>query len=65
VVENDQHDPHCPWFLIGVTAPCVLQSTDVGSAWNWCDSTFWVFGLLLDFNPSYNSENSKAVKSAY
>ena len=25
-----QQDPHCPWFLIGVTYPAVLQSTDVG-----------------------------------
>jgi len=28
VEENDQHDPHYPWSLIGVTAPCSLQSTD-------------------------------------
>merc|ERR1712227_452595 len=28
VVEKAQHDPHCPWFLTGVTAPLVLQSTD-------------------------------------
>merc|ERR1712190_146481 len=27
VVENDQHEPHCPWFLTGVTAPLVVQST--------------------------------------
>lgn len=25
VVEKDQHDPHCCWFLIGVTAPWVAQ----------------------------------------
>ena len=25
-----QQDPHCPWFLIGVTYPCFLQSTSVG-----------------------------------
>jgi len=30
VVENAQHDPHWPWFLIGVTAPLALQSNDVG-----------------------------------
>jgi len=30
VVENDQHEPHCPWFLIGVTAPLALQSNDDG-----------------------------------
>merc|ERR1719213_749797 len=27
VVENDQHEPHWPWFLTGVTAPLVRQST--------------------------------------
>jgi hypothetical protein len=32
VVENDQHDPHCPWFLIGVTAPLALQSTEAGNS---------------------------------
>jgi len=32
VAEKDQHDPHWPWFLIGVTAPLVLQSTESG-AW--------------------------------
>ncbi|CAN7982259.1 unnamed protein product, partial [Ixodes pacificus] len=25
-----QQDPHCPWFLTGVTAPLVLQSTVLG-----------------------------------
>ena len=25
--ENAQHEPHCPWFLIPVTNPFVLQST--------------------------------------
>ena len=30
--ENDQHDPHCPWSLTSVTAPCVRQSTDDGRA---------------------------------
>jgi len=32
VVENAQHEPHCPWFLTGVTAPAVTQSTDAGKA---------------------------------
>ena len=32
VVEKDQHEPHCPWFLMGVTAPLVRQSTVVGRA---------------------------------
>ena len=27
VVEKLQHEPHWPWFLTGVTAPCFLQST--------------------------------------
>ena len=26
VAEKAQHDPHCPWFWIGLTAPLVLQS---------------------------------------
>jgi hypothetical protein len=30
VVEKAQHDPHCPWFLMGVTAPLVDQSTASG-----------------------------------
>jgi hypothetical protein len=30
VVENAQHDPHWPWFLIGVTAPFEVQSTYSG-----------------------------------
>jgi len=32
VVENAQHEPHCPWFLIPVTAPAVTQLTDAGLA---------------------------------
>jgi hypothetical protein len=31
VVENDQHEPHLAWFLTGVTAPWVRQSTDSAS----------------------------------
>jgi hypothetical protein len=27
VAEKAQHDPHWPWFLIGVMAPCSRQST--------------------------------------
>ena len=30
MVEKDQQDPHCPWFLTGVTAPLVVQSIDSG-----------------------------------
>ena len=30
VAEKAQHDPHCPWFLTGLTAPLVLQSMEVG-----------------------------------
>ena len=30
VVLNAQQEPHCPWFLMGVTTPLVLQSTVVG-----------------------------------
>ncbi len=30
VAEKAQHDPQNPWSLTGVTAPLVLQSTEVG-----------------------------------
>ena len=30
VDENAQHEPHMPWFLILVTTPLSLQSTDFG-----------------------------------
>ena len=30
-VENDQHEPHIPWFLIEVTTPFPLQSIEVGA----------------------------------
>jgi len=39
VVENDQHDPHCPWFLTGVTAPWALQSTEAGKASTWTNGS--------------------------
>jgi len=32
VAEKAQHEPHCPWFLIGVTAPAVTQLTVAGKA---------------------------------
>ena len=35
VVEKDQQLPHWPWFLTGVTAPLVLQSTLRGSGPEW------------------------------
>jgi len=38
VVEKAQHDPHCPWFLMPVTAPYALQSTDAGKSFG-CSST--------------------------
>ena len=28
VVEKAQHEPHCPWFFTGVTAPLATQSTE-------------------------------------
>merc|ERR1719223_1966468 len=31
VVENDQQEPHCPWFFTGVTAPFETQSTESAS----------------------------------
>jgi len=30
VVEKAQHEPHWPWFLIGVMTPFPLQSTEEG-----------------------------------
>jgi len=30
VAEKAQHDPHCPWFLTGLTAPWFLQSYEDG-----------------------------------
>merc|ERR1719463_148911 len=32
VVENAQHEPHCPWFFTGVTAPLVVQSTEAANS---------------------------------
>ena len=31
VAEKAQHEPHCAWFLIGVTAPLVVQSMSSGT----------------------------------
>lgn len=31
IAENAQHDPHCPWFLIGVNAPALFQSIVSGT----------------------------------
>merc|ERR1719198_825565 len=30
MVENAQQEPHCAWFLTGLTMPFVRQSTEVG-----------------------------------
>lgn len=30
VVLKAQHDPHCPWFLMGVTAPKLLELNTLG-----------------------------------
>jgi hypothetical protein len=48
VVENAQHEPHYPWFLIGVTTPLVLQSTVAATSVSgkiltfFCSSASWV-----------------------
>jgi hypothetical protein len=39
VVEKAQHEPHWPWSFTGVTAPLSVQSTDVGSASTFVDSS--------------------------
>jgi len=71
VVENDQHDPHWPWFLIGVTAPFALQSHDdgfspsfetsasVSSVGNKLSNDYWIFKHV------FKAPNSSVFKSAY
>jgi len=70
VVENDQHEPHCPWFLIGVTAPYVLQSHVAGGALTASTSTdessetsTSIDGWM--FKQPFKAPNSSVFKSAY
>merc|ERR1711898_71167 len=68
VVENDQHEPHCPWFFTGVTAPFVVQSMDAANA---SPLNVWLpsfgsepqaaAGFVM---PKCESANSSAVRSA-
>eukprot|EP01139_Manchomonas_bermudensis_P018985 Amastigsp_a676280_1700.p3 type:complete len:132 gc:universal Amastigsp_a676280_1700:341-736(+) len=52
-VEKAQHEPHCSWFLMGVTAPLVTQLTEVGrvAASPWKSKTLpwalWLAGTLV------------------
>ncbi len=48
VVEKAQHDPHCPWFLTGVTAPAAFQST---SAFGMCSWLSISTSVWLGINP--------------
>jgi hypothetical protein len=67
-VEKAQQLPHCPWFLISVTALFSLQSTDLG---NELASTSSYLKLLLlsstlglGRRPRYAALNSSCVRSA-
>jgi hypothetical protein len=66
VVEKAQHEPHCPWFLIGVTAPAVTQLTDVGKALicSSVGSKTLADWDELPFKQLIYSENSWVFKSA-
>lgn len=64
VAENDQHDPHCPWFLIGVTAPLVLQSQLVGiEAFKFNLAARTGDGFLVMLRPLNLALNSWLVRS--
>lgn len=64
IKKNYQQDPHCPWFLIPVTAPLVLQSQLVGTA-----LFFKVYlgeretGFLVMLRPLNLALNSALVRS--
>jgi len=66
VVENAQHDPHAPWFLIGVTAPFYLQSTVAGNSLSFSsgrlNSASAEISVIPIKQPIY-FENSAVVKS--
>ena len=65
VAENAQHEPHCPWFFTGVTAPFSRQSIEVGvsvmSRGLACVALVFVRTAL---KPSLVDRNSSSVKSA-
>ena len=66
VVEKAQHEPHWPWFLMGVTAPLDDQSTDAGLA---CtpsrDVSTWRGSCSRERRPdAKRALNSSAVRSA-
>jgi len=70
VVEKAQHEPHWPWFLIGVTAPAVTQSTEAGKASASTDSDDSTsVASIVSFNETNKhpifSLNSYWAKSAY
>merc|ERR1719284_2346476 len=67
VVEKAQHEPHCPWFFTGVTAPFVVQSTASESGSPTYSSVPKCFRPLHTFwglYPVYWDTNSLVVKSA-
>lgn len=63
MVEKDQQDPHCPWFLTAVTAPLETQSTEAGKVA--VLKVLYLFSIL-EFNwidPYYKEANSGLDKS--
>jgi len=68
VVENDQHDPHCPWFLTGVTAPLALQSTEAGNSPSFETTVSSATSVEIDcpfmFKHPFKAPNSAVFKSA-
>jgi len=66
VVEKAQHEPHCPWFLIGVTAPAVAQLTLAGKAStsSWVGTHSSPSSCSLSTRQEIWAENSAVFKSA-
>merc|ERR1719309_702197 len=62
VVENAQHDPHCPWFFTGVTAFWDLQSTESSAV---LLSFFTRRGRVRLYGWDMNLKNSSPVRSAH
>jgi len=62
VVEKAQHEPHCPWFLIGVTAPSLFQSIVAGISVIWRASPFFSYGPLYPRSLLYSEWDQSAMK---
>ena len=63
MVLKDQQEPHYCWFLIGVTAPLVTQSTEAGKDVSG-NTTSYLSCLPLKINyPFCKAANSWLVRS--